>query len=478
MRRLPVVGILLALAACGSPGTPGTPGTPAVSPQQPTWGACEEIDAAANFQCATLSVPLDYAKPAGAKIGIAMVRLPATGSAGRLGSLVLNFGGPGGSGVGTLISAAGAFPVLGARYDLVSFDPRGVDRSAGVKCLDDKAFEAWLATQPSLDVMTETRLDTQFAQACQRNSGPVLPYIGTVNAARDMDAMRAWLNEPKLTFLGFSYGTHLGAVYATMFPQRSGRMVLDSAVDPSIGTLEMNRTQILGFQKAYEEYLADCAANGCPFDGDPAVLGLLETLTKEPLKVDGRLVTADTARAAIAEALYSRLTWPLLTQSISDAVKGDGSGLLTLADSYDGRRPDGTYTSLQASLRAITCADTTDRPSVEEAEALARDLMKKSPIFGLEAAGAGSCSVWPVPGENSNKRIDATGSEPIVVVGVTNDPATPYQWAPRLAEQLRTGVLVTLKGEGHGAYGQSTCVDAVVDNYLINGKAPENGTVC
>ncbi|WP_214105191.1 alpha/beta hydrolase [Acrocarpospora catenulata] len=478
MTRLVAMAVLLVLTACAGGPAPPSPGTVADPPStaQLAWGPCPGVKSPAKFECATMRVPLDYAHPEGKGLDLALVRLPATGT--RLGSLVFNFGGPGGSGVTTLTDAAGAFRTLGTQYDLVSFDPRGVDRSGGVRCLRPKAFEAFMAAEPSLDVATETKLATVFAQACQRNSGWILPYVGTLNAARDMEVLRERLGDPKLNYFGFSYGTHLGALYATLYPAKVGRMVLDSALDPSVGMLEQSRTQALGFQRAYENYLADCARHGCPFGGNQAVLKLLDSLGARPLTVGGRIVNTDVARAGIADALYSKLTWPLLTQAITDAIAGNGAGLQALADSYAGRQPDGSYNTLQSSLPAVLCADTTNRPSVATAVGLAKELIPKTPIFGPEVASAGQCSVWPVPGEDSNKRIDATGSAPIVVVGVTNDPATPYVWAPRLARQLRTGVLLTLKGEGHGAYGQNKCIDTTVDAYLLNGVVPPKGKVC
>ncbi|MBO3750388.1 alpha/beta fold hydrolase [Streptosporangiaceae bacterium NEAU-GS5] len=456
---------------------PPTPGAALV------WQSCDAQSTVAGFSCATLKVPLDYTKPNGEQIGIALIRLQAKDKAQRIGSLVFNFGGPGGSGVTTLLGAGQAFSTLNQRYDLVSFDPRGVERSEGVHCLRGPALEKWLDAEPSEDTATETKLTKAFSEGCQRLSGRVLPYVGTINAVRDMERMRAALGDPKLNFFGFSYGTQLGAVYASQFPKNVGRMVLDSAVDPAISSLESSRIQIMGFQHAYEDYLADCVKQGCALGKDTAaanatILGLLDDLAKQPLNVEGRTVTRETGRTAVAEALYSKLSWPLLTDAISDALKGDGAGLLNLADQFNGRNPDGTYNTLQSSLVAISCADTTDRPTIARAEALMRELTPKAPIFASEAAGAGTCSLWPFPGEDKNHQINATGSNPIVVVGVTGDPATPYQWAQSLTRQLRTATLITLEGEGHGAYGQSPCVDAAVNNYLLNGTVPAPNLHC
>ena len=477
------LGAMAATAGCG--GARVVPEEYVTATPSLQWKACEETASSSGFECATLPVPLDYAKPEGRQIGIALIRLRATDQSRRIGSLVFNFGGPGGSGVTTLMNAAHAFSTLNTRYDLVSFDPRGVERSSGIRCLSGPQMDQYMTKEPSENTATETKLVTEFARGCERNAGWILPYVGTVNVARDLERLRGALGEPNLNYLGFSYGTHLGAVYATQFPKKVGRMVLDSAVDPSIDMLEMAKTQALGFQKAYEDYLADCAKTptSCPLGADPAaanatVLKLLDTLARTPGKVGSRAVTEDVARAGITQALYSKFTWPLLTEALDEGRKGKLDGLLALADQYAGRQRDGTYTTLQFSLPSVLCVDSTDRPSVAQGEELARRLEKQTPIFGPTAISAGSCSVWPVRGDDAARHIDATGSGPILVVGVTNDPATPYQWAPRLTEQLRTGVLLTLNGEGHGAYGQSKCINDKVDAYLLEGTVPPKGTRC
>ncbi|TKK89001.1 alpha/beta hydrolase [Herbidospora galbida] len=471
MSRAKLVGIaLVAMTGVGGGGP--------VEPAGLKWAACAEAPLA-PFQCATLTVPLDYADPGKGTLDLAVVRSKATGP--RIGSLVFNFGGPGGSGVTTLLASGTAFGSLNRSYDLVSFDPRGVDRSSGIQCLPPKEFEEFLEAEPSLDEATERDLSVEFVQGCQKNAGRILPYVGTVNAAKDMEALRQALGDPKLNYLGFSYGTHLGATYATLYPQKTGRMVLDAALDPTVGLLDQSRTQVLGFQKAYENYLADCKKQpqGCPFGGNAEVVGLLDRLDTTPLVVNGRKVTDDTVRAAIGEALYSKLSWPLLTEALTAAIKGDGTGVQALADQYAGRQPDGTYNTLLSSLNAVLCADTTERPTFAQAEALAKDLSKVSPIFGPDAASAGICSVWPTPGEDSNKRVSSRGTQyPVLVVGAINDPATPYVWAPKLTSELGNAVLLTFEGEGHGAYGQTLCVTGIVDAYLLNGTVPAKGTVC
>ncbi|GII00545.1 alpha/beta hydrolase [Planobispora takensis] len=509
MRRIlaavTAVALSAGLTACsGSDGSgDAAPGTTA--PQTPevqgavTWGTCTDIkypDGQSppaqdkSLQCGTLSVPLDYANPDGKKIDIALVRVKATGPGERIGSLLFNFGGPGASGVDTLAQAAKAFGTLNARYDLVSFDPRGVERSSGVRCGGTDMMDRFTALEgPPYDAAEREESEKtikDFAQACETTSGEVLPYIGTVNAAQDMDRIRGALGDQKLNYLGFSYGTQLGAVYATKFPQKVGRMVLDAPLDPSASLRETALIQTAGFQQAYESFLKDCVkdAGQCETGSDLATANknvekLLDDLDAQPLAVEGRQLTQGLASTGIAEALYSEQTWPFLDQALGMALQGDGRGLLLLADSYTQRSPDGSYSTIMSSFPAISCVDTAERPDETELARTETEALKISPLFGNGGMGT-ICSAWPVPGSDEAKKIDATGAEtPIVVVGATGDPATPYEWAPELTEQLKEAVLVTRKGEGHGSYTSGdACTKKAVDAYLLEGQVPENGTTC
>ncbi|MFF3441083.1 alpha/beta hydrolase [Streptosporangium sp. NPDC002721] len=483
----------------GTSGPVATPTTTTATPGEAiAWGPCTDIrrpgaetpakpDPAQ--QCGRLKVPLDYARPDGESIEIAVIRVRATDPGRRIGSLVFNFGGPGASGVDTLAQAAKAFTTLNGRYDLVSFDPRGVGRSSGVRCGDSGVIERFTAmdTLPANEAERARSRETtkEFVTACQRTSGRLLPYIGTVNAAADMDRLRAALGEQRLDYFGISYGTQLGAVYATRFPKNVGRFVLDAPLDPSVTLATRTMVQTKGFQHAYDAFLKDCAKQPreCEIGSDATianknVIKLMDDLNDKPLKVGKRLLTQGLAGTGIAAALYSRMTWPLLDQALAQASKGDGRILLALADSYSGRQPDGSYTTLMSSFPAISCADTTERPTPEQLNALEDETLKVSPLFG--GAGMGLiCSMWPTPGDDAARRINATGSAPILVVGGTGDPATPYEWAPKLTAELRTGVLATYKGEGHGAYlSGNACIKKVIDAYLIDGKVPERGVVC
>ncbi|GAB2948683.1 alpha/beta hydrolase [Nonomuraea fastidiosa] len=489
--KKPIVTLLLGaafLTACGTGGSTTPPATtPATSDGQAgaiAWGPCTDLIGAdgkpatpgPGVECGKLPVPLDHAKPDGEKMDLALIRVKATGE--RLGSLVFNFGGPGASGVDTLATTAPIFAALGNRYDLVSFDPRGVDRSAGVRCGD--TVDEFLSAGPSAD---QDKLAAEFAAACEKDSSKVLPHVGTVNAAKDLDLLRAALGDDKLNYLGFSYGTHLGAVYATHFPGNVGRFVLDGAFDPT-GTFEERAvTQARGFDAAFEAFAKDCVAKGCEIGGSPAevektVVNLLEQLETKPIKVGERELTYGLAQFAVITPLYAEQTWPVLEQAVAAARKGDASILLSLADAYTGRRADGTYNTMMSSLLAINCADTSERPTLAEAAKLDARVRKIFPILAT-GGSTSACAHWPVEGDDAAKRIDATGSAPIVVIGGKGDPATPYEWATKLTDQLKTGVLVTYEGEGHGAYlSGSQCVAGLVNAYLVDGKLPASGTTC
>ncbi|MFC4112166.1 alpha/beta hydrolase [Nonomuraea zeae] len=495
MRRVLAAALLVTATGCSTaPAEPATQSTAA--PDKIAWGPCTDIKRPdgepparqdPSVRCGKLSVPLDYAKPDGDKIDLALIKLPTTSKSKPLGSMVFNFGGPGASGVDTLDQAAKALTNLRAHYDLISFDPRGVERSAGVRCGNGAEMDKFTA----LDTLppgeeTDREIDAankQFAALCQQNSGKILPYIGTVNAARDMDRIRAAVGDPKLNYVGMSYGTQLGGVYATEFPKKVGRMVLDAPLDPTVTFEQRTLAQTRGFQRAYESFLRSCLKSTCELGKDQAsananVEKLMNQLTTKPLQVGGRALTQGLAATGLAAALYSELTWPFLEQALGDALKGKGEALMYLSDSYTGRNEDGSYSTQMTSFPAITCVDTAERPSEAELRRTAEASLKISPLFGSEGSG-GLCSVWPVKGSNQARHVNASGSAPIVVVGGKGDPATPYEWAPKLTAQLKTGRLVTYQGEGHGAYlSGSKCVQGLVDGFLIEGKLPEKNASC
>ncbi|WNI22583.1 alpha/beta hydrolase [Streptomyces sp. ITFR-16] len=475
----------------GASGEPQLPALPAsLTSQHLDWKRCEapEGDSAPGsaWRCATARVPLDYAKPDGDTIGIALVRKEARDKGRRLGSMLFNFGGPGGSGVSILPRAAASYGTLNTRYDLVGFDPRGVARSAGVRCRTDGEQEsAYRKVDMTPDTAAEETAFMKdgagFGAGCARRSGKVLPYVGTTNAARDMDLIREVLGDRKLTYFGMSYGTELGGTYAHLFPGNVGRTVFDAVVDPTADTTGHARNQATGFQRALENYLKDRGQD--PKAGTRRIAALLKRIDREPLPTGtGRRLNESLAVTGIVTPLYSKQSWPALTQALDEAESGNGATLLRLADSYNGRDENGHYDTQNHSQRAISCADSRARPTAAEAKALLPEFEKLSPVFGpfLAWDTAGWCSGWPVKGEHDTPEASAPGAGPVLVVGTTGDPATPYEGARKMADELGkgVGVLLTNKGEGHGAYGGNTCVTSTVDAYFLDGKVPADGTTC
>ncbi|WP_314242581.1 alpha/beta hydrolase [Streptomyces kutzneri] len=504
----------LLLSGCTSGGL-GEPGAAAFSPPESgTAKAQPAPDAAAlrpyykrkltwrdcgvpGFQCSTMKAPLDYAKPgSGQDVDIAVSRRTATGPGKRLGSLVVNPGGPGGSGIGYLQAYAGiAYPAaVRARYDMVSFDPRGVERSSPVECLKGPAMDKYTQVDQTPDDPAEraelVAAFKEFAAGCQTHSGRVLPHVSTVDAARDMDLLRALLGDERLNYVGASYGTFLGATYADLFPDRVGRLVLDGAMDPTRPALELNRDQTEGFDTAFTAFAEDCAKQpDCPLGkGGPDAVGA--RLKEFFRKVDAQPVsTGDPDRplgealatTGVIAALYDESAWPQLREALSSAMNGDGSGLLSLADGYYEREADGKYANLMFANAAVNCLDQPPAFSGPEAVDTALPSFEKaSPVFGAGLAWAAlNCAYWPVKATGKAKELTAKGAAPIVVVGTTRDPATPYKWAQALAGQLESGTLLTYDGDGHTAYGRgSGCIDTAINRYLLEGKAPEDGKKC
>jgi len=453
------------------------------------WSSCN-----GDFDCATVTAPLDWSDPSKGEIELAMIRSRAEGGGEPIGSLLTNPGGPGSSGVALVrdsVSFAVSDPVR-QQYDVIGFDPRGVGESTAVSCYDASDMDAYLFDIPQnergSDAWTaELQAKNQaFGEACEANSDGILPYITTENAARDMDMMRAVLGDEQLNYLGYSYGTFLGATYAKLFPERVGRLVLDGAIDPSIPGLDVGITQGVGFESALRAYMADCLTDDeCPFRGtvDEAMadLGtLLASVDRDPIhNADGRMLGADSLMTTIVSALYSQDSWSYLTMALTDVLQGNADIAFQLADFYYNRQ-DGTYldNSTEA-FRAYNCMDyPVDATEQEQADAEAL-LAAEAPTVAPYWSGPDPCEVWPYPATGVRERITAEGAAPIVVVGTTNDPATPYEWSVSLADQLSSGVLVTRVGEGHTGYNKgNTCVDSAIETYLLEGTPPEDGLRC
>ncbi|MDT0341868.1 alpha/beta hydrolase [Streptomyces litchfieldiae] len=463
--------------------------------QELTWGPCE----ASGFQCATLTVPLDYENVDPAQdIQLTVTRASATSPDQRIGGLLMNPGGPGASAVDFAQGAAEYIfpPEVRARYDMVGLDARGTGQSEPVECLSGDEMDDYTLTDRTPD--SDAEVDElraafdEFAQGCQERSGTLLEHISTIESARDMDVLRAALGDEKLYYVGFSYGTKLGAVYAGLFPQRTGRLVLDAAVDPRLSTLETDREQAGGFETAFRSYAEDCGTSraNCPLgtDGPDAasqtLLDFFAEVDAEPLPSGDpdRPLTESLASTGVAYALYSEDLWPRLTNALGVAMRGgDGSALLDLADEYNEREPNGAYGTSMFAFPAISCLDSP--AGNEDADAVRSNLAsyeEASPTFGRDFAWATLlCAAWPVEPTGTPIDIAAPGATDIVVIGTLRDPATPYAWAEGLADQLETGVLLTYDGDGHGAYGgYSECIDSAVNTYLLENITPEAGTTC
>ncbi len=458
--------------------------------QQIEWGACEDLTIE-GAECGTLTVPLAWNDPEGGDIEVAVARTAAEGES--QGSLVVNPGGPGGSGVNFLESAPYMVsPEVRTSYDLVGFDPRGVNRSAGIECLDDAETDEYLAATGDPGTEEAGALaeewGTRVAEACEANSGEVLPYLDTYSAARDMDVLRAALGSEQLDYLGYSYGTYLGSSYADLYPERVGRFVLDGAVDPELSMNEFSAGQAEGFERAIESFLAHCleAGDSCPFRGDEAeakqqLLSFFESVDETPLDTGDpeRPLTGALARSAVLVLLYDDSLWEVGREAIAAATRGDGAELLNIADTSSERRFDGTYrTNASFAITAVNCLD---HPGVADEQWVADEaerLAEEFPTFGPMLGGDG-CAQWPVQPVREPAPISAEGAGPIVVIGTTGDPATPYAWSENLASQLADSVLLTFEGDGHTAYGRSGgCIEEQVDAYLLEGTVPEDGLRC
>ena len=433
--------------------------------QKLAWQSCDK-----GFQCARLLVPFDYHRPGWRRFSLPVIRLAATDPAQRIGSLVVNPGGPGGSGISYALQARSeiAAPVR-ARFDIVGFDPRGVGASEpAIGCLTGAQLDTYFSTNENLTgashlgpVVAEAK---QFARGCERESGALLPWVGTPNAARDMDVLRAALGDAKLTYLGKSYGTYLGTWYAQLFASHVRALVLDGAIDPGSSSLRMNIVQGQGFEVALRAFVADCVARvGCPVGrgsvaaGVARIQALVSRATAHPLinnlsnqRADGALVLN-----GIATALYSQAYWPTLREGLTSAFGGDATVLVELANALWERNATVQYTNL-AAIAA-----------------------RAAPAFGASIMwGSLPCAYWPVRSA-PRPSIRAAGAAPILVIGNQRDPATPYRWAQALAGDLKSGVLLGWDGNGHTAYMMgSSCVDGLVNRYLVDLAVPRNGTVC
>jgi pimeloyl-ACP methyl ester carboxylesterase len=467
---------------------PSGPNPPSLS-----WTPCED-----NAECATLSVPLDYAHSNGKKIEIALLRTRAGDPSRRIGSLLVNPGGPGDGGRmlplslrNAALRAGGSDAEIFSRFDVVGFDPRGVGESTSISCGDAiKSYERadFTPTNKAEDkaLVDETQ---KFVRACQQRSGQLLKFVDTTSAARDMDQIRLALGESTISYLGFSYGTELGAVYADRFPKRVRAFVLDGAVDPKqyLGGVASVRDQTQSIDKAFQAFASDCAARpDCRFysGGDPAAGfdALVQSLDKQPLAASsqpGRSITQNQLVATTALVLSGfPETRGLLETVLAQAQAGDASSVASTYDNVFEIEPDGARTNLLEANTAIVCLDSRWPRGAAGYNALITRLQKESPRFSQTfQAGQLPCVYWPVK-PKPPRAPEAKGASPIVVVGSTGDPLTPFADAQAMAKQLSSGVLLTREGPGHTAFGKSRCIDDAVAAYLIDLQVPALGTTC
>jgi pimeloyl-ACP methyl ester carboxylesterase len=456
--------------------------------QKLSWAAC-----GGQFQCAEITVPVDWAVPSGTTIQLALKRLRASGT--RIGSLLINPGGPGVSGVDFVDQAAELFGrSVRDAFDVVGWDPRGVGKSAPVDCYTVAQVDAYVAADASPDTPEEVNAlvasSKELGTTCQRKVGPLLGHVDTLSTVKDMDVIRAVLGDARLSYYGASYGTFLGAWYAQEFPWRVGRLVLDGAVDPSLTTHQYAVGQAKGFYEALRAFVANCESKGtdCPLrgsvdDGIQQLGSLITQADQHPLRTNdkgGRRLTESLFQVGVAMAMYLDQLWPTLVTGLQEAVQGDGSTLLSLADAYYERDDPKAYTQTLAANAAIYCLDHPDTDTPQQAAALAADLESKyPPEGGAMGWGVIGCAEWPIASVMTPQRLTAPGAAPILVVGTTGDPATPYEWAKSLASQLSSGRLLTWEGSGHTAYGQgSECVTKVVESYLVAGVVPARDQTC
>jgi pimeloyl-ACP methyl ester carboxylesterase len=479
--------------------------------QSLAWGGCagfatddnaKQAYSAQNLQCTRLTVPLDYSKPNGATITLGVLRVKATDQAHRIGSLLANPGGPGGSGMELAANLAGSggpwsSSALAKDFDLVGFDPRGIAASEpAVHCLSSSEFDAYRAADLDDDptaagVAKYEQQQKNYAQECAQNTRDgkeMLANMGTTTVVKDMDVLRSALGDKKLSYLGFSYGTRIGSTYAEQFPENVRAMILDGAVDPTESLVDETVGQGAGFQTAFTQFAQwcvkqqQCALGTDPAQANNAFKALVNPLLEKSVSVgDGRQLSYDDATTGAIQALYSQSYWTYLNQGLNELKQGNGRTLMLLADTYDGRNADGSYSNEQDAFNAVRCVD--DPPNTDPNQLSQSQLRYKQAAPFLDdgrpaVAEEDTCAYWPVPPTDKPHLPSVTGLAPVLVISTTNDPATPYQSGVNLAKALGGGLL-TFEGTQHTAFLQNNqCVDNWGSNYLIKGTLPPTGTRC
>ena len=493
LARWGVTVSLLVLASCGASQAVDQVETTTTSLQQTPftpepieWQECDDGSDIESIECGTLEVPFDYEQPEEGSFVLYMKKRLATKKS--IGPLLVN---PGGPGFGGSILANEAMYYFSKSlldsFDIIAWDPRGTGLSSpSVDCVDD--YDQYFGLDSPPDDESERQLLIEatetFNEACAKNSGTILPYISTVASAHDMNSIRLALGVEKISYFGFSYGSELGATWATLYPDTVRAAVLDGAADPNSSALEQGLAQAKGFEQQLTTFLARCSADStCSFhnggDAEGAFDQLMIDIDLKPIVVSANRtpVTQGVAYTAVAQAMYSDYYWPDLEDALSDAQRGRGRGLLDLYDAYYQRQEDGTYGNELEAFIAITCLDSADRASIEEVESLVAEFVEVAPRLGANFGYGFACSLWPVP-PVSPFTVTGKGAGPIVVVGTTGDAATPLSSTRRMAASLEDGRLIVVEADQHTGYGANECVILAVDDYLIELKAPENPTNC
>jgi pimeloyl-ACP methyl ester carboxylesterase len=444
-----------------------------------------------HIQIGTFTAPIDYADPSKGDFQLNIARHLALKPDERIGSLLVNPGGPGFGGTDLALFAEANFgQQLLDHFDIVAWDPRGTGLSEPkIDCFSDyDHFFASSDITPDDEQERQALIDLaeESAGDCIDKNRGIYQFVGTNDSARDMDGIRAALGEPKISYLGFSYGSELGATWATLFPDTVRAAVLDGAVDPTADATDSSVQQLKGFEDALTTFLSTCDAQPkCAFnnegDAEGAFDRLMDSIDAKPIpSVDHRpAVSNEVALTAVAQAMYSDKLWPRLARALADAQAGDGAGLLSLYDDYYERQPDGTYADSLEAFEVISCMDSAERLTVEQDDATVPEMQAVAPRMARRSVGGYDCTFYP---PSSDPRIDITGkgAGPILVMGTTGDPATPLDGTRKMADALEDGRLVVVEGNQHTGYGVNECSTSAVENYLIDpvGHLPPDGLVC
>jgi pimeloyl-ACP methyl ester carboxylesterase len=449
------------------------------------WGQCEGFGGLDGIECAELDVPIDYGVQDGPMVTLGLVRVPAAEPSERIGAVLLNPGGPGGSAVDFAL-ASGLPSELTDRFDVVGFDPRGVGLSTPLSCHDNlpELYDA----DPSPDTGAERdeliEVSLTYIEACEEIYRGLLPHLGTRNVARDMEMVRRALGEPKLNYIGLSYGTSIGQQYAELFPEQIRAMVIDGVVDPGADGLEAASTQAEGFENTFQAFAQDCAErSGCRLGDDPVAVfeDVLAAADEEPIPSDraDRPATEGTVALGAISGLYNEGRWSTLEDAIADAADGDGSGMVDLADDYLSRLPDGSYQDGSEIYFAVSCLDSAWPTDPDDVLDAARAADERAPHFGQATVSDYiRCALWPTEPQPL-AQVTAEGSPSIMVVSTTNDPATPYENGVTVESHLANGFLLSVEGDSHVAFlGGNDCVDEAVIDYLVNLTTLPDGAEC